>query len=229
MNPADLGLPSTGGNAPRAGGPIPGGAGYFRVPTGIQRFYEYDLYSAAKFDAATNMNGQADTLFFAYNTGGTGPGYGGIQASVSETNMQVAAMAPGNDTYEVTSVAFEVFGNANVAVLLADLRAILRLGVLQWQFGSETTLMIAPVSMIGAGGGIFGFSADTATPATAANNGNGGFWVYSNVIVAIPATQSFTVKCRWGTSGQAAAITLTNATQIRCHLFNQARTAVPIA
>lgn len=228
MNPAEFGAPSTGGNAPRAGGPIPGGGGYFRVPTGIQRFYEYDLYSSARFVIATNMNGLADTRFFSYGIGTAGPGYAAA-SSVSETNAQVAGMAPGNDTYEVTSLAFEIYGNANVAPLINDVRAIMRLGVLQWQFGSETTLQIAPVSMVGAAGGIFGFSADTGTPVTAANNGNGGFWVYSNVIVAIPATQAFALNCRWGSGGQAAAIALVAECQTRAHLFNQARTAVPIA
>jgi hypothetical protein len=225
MNPAELGLPSTG----RAGGPVPGGAGFFRVPTGIQRFYEYDLYSSVRFAAATNMNGQAASRFFSYNLGGPGPGYAGVASSISETNMQVAAMAPGNDTYEVTSLALEVYGDAAVAPLIGDLRTFMRLGILRWNFGGETTLNIAPVSMVGAAGGIFGFSADTGTPVTAANNGNGGFWVYSNVIVAIPATQAFGLVCEWGSAGQAPAINITNASQLRASLFNQARTAIPIA
>ena len=84
-------------------------------------------------------------------------------------------------------------------------------------------------TMIGAGGGIFGFSADTGTPVTVGNNGNGGLWMYQNVVVAIPATQSFSLQCQWGTAGQAGAIALTNATQFRATLFNQARVAVPIA
>ena len=64
---------------------------------------------------------------------------------------------------------------------------------------------------------------------TSLNNGNGGLWMYQNVVVAIPATQSFALQCQWGTSGQVAAIALTNPTQFRATLFNQARVAVPIA
>ena len=143
--------------------------------------------------------------------------------------MQVGSIAPGNETYEVTALSFEIFGDANVAPLHLDIRALMRLGVLFWEFGSTTIMAIAPIPMIGAGGGIFGTTADTATPVTSLNNGNGGLWMYQNVVVAIPATQSFALQCQWGTSGQVAAIALTNATQFRATLFNQARVAVPIA
>lgn len=222
-----LGLPSTGTNAPH-GGRLPGNQGLFAVPTGIQRLYEYGLYSSARFGAAANMNGQPTTRLFAYGLGTQGPGYV-VNSSISETNVQVGAIAPGNETYEVTAISMEVFGDANVAVLLGDLRAIMRLGVVVWEFGNTTFLQVAPVPMIGAGGGIFGFSADAGTPVTVGNNGNGGLWMYQQVVVAIPATQSFALQVQWGSSGQAAAIALTNATQIRGTLFNQARSAVPVA
>ncbi len=224
-----LGLPSTGGSAPRGPTPLPHGQGWFAVPTGIQRLYEYGLYSSGRFAAATNLNGQATTRLFTYAQGTAGPGYAGVVSSVSETNQQVGSMAPGNETYEVTAISFEIFGDGNVAPLIGDVRAFMRLGVLFWEFGSTTVMCIAPVPMVGAGGGIFGFSADTGTPVTQANNGNGGLWMYSNVVVAIPATQSFALQCQWGSAGIAGNTTLTNASQFRATLFNQARVAVPIA
>lgn len=225
-----LGIPSTGGNAPNGpGSKLPGQQGYFSVPTGIQRLFEYGLFSTARYAAATNMNGQQMTRLFSYGQNQVGPGFAGVTSSVSETNVQVGSLAPGNETYEVTALSLEIFGDANVAVLMGDIRAIMRLGVLFWEFGPTTIMPIAPIPMIGAGGGIFGFSADTGTPVTQANNGNGGLWCYQNVVVAIPATQTFAVQIQWGTAGQVAAITLTNATQVRGTLFNQARVAVPIA
>jgi len=225
---ADLGLPSTGGQAPHQIQRL-ANQGLFAVPTGIQRLYEYGLYSTGRFNAATNMNGQAVTRLFSYSQGQAFPGTAGPVASVSETNMQVGSIAPGNETYEVTALSFEIFGDANVAPLHLDIRALMRLGVLFWEFGSTTIMAIAPIPMIGAGGGIFGTTADTATPVTSLNNGNGGLWMYQNVVVAIPATQSFALQSQWGTSGQVAAIALTNPTQFRATLFNQARVAVPIA
>ncbi len=224
----DLGLPSTGGAAPHQIQRL-ANQGLFAVPTGIQRLYEYGLYSAGQFAAATNMTGQATTRLFAYALGQAGPGFAGGVSSVSETNMPVGAIAPGNETYEVTALSFEIHGATNVAPLHLDIRALMRLGVLLWEFGATTIMPIAPIPMIGAGGGIFGATADTGTPTTAFNNGNGGLWMYQNVVVAIPATQSFAIQAQWGTAHQAVAINLTNITTYRVTLFNQARVAIPIA
>lgn len=225
---AALGMPSTGTSAPR-GGLLGVNQGLFAIPTGLQRLYEFGLYSSARFAAAVNLNSQAITRLFSYSITQVGPGYGGVNSSISETNMVVGGFAPGGETYEVSAMSLEIFGDANVAPLIGDVRAIMRLGVLQWEFGLNTVIPISPIPMIGAGGGIFGFTADTATPVTQANNGNGGLWLYQNVVVAIPSTQPFAIQCAWGSAGQAAAISLTNATQLRVTLFNQARNAVPVA
>lgn len=224
-----LGLPSTGGSAPHQGRLLPN-QGLFAVPNAIQRVYEYDLYSSASYGAGSNMAGQATTRLFSYALGAAGPGFAG-NSTISETNMPVGALAPGGETYEVTAIALEIFGNANIAPLIADVRSIMRFGVLYWEFGQTLVLPIAPIPMIGAGGGIFGMTADTGTPVTQPNNGNGGLWMYSNVVVSIPSTQSFAVQVQYGTGGQAAGVAtaLTAITQIRCSLFNQARVAVPIA
>lgn len=222
----DFGLPSTGGSAPHSLNRL-NNQGLFAVPTGIQRLYEYGLFSTARFAAAGSISGTT-TRLFTIGQNGTGQGFT-VQASVSETNMIIGAIAPGNETYEVSAISCEIYGATNVAPLIGDVRLIMRLGVLFWEFGSTTIMGISPVPMIGAGGGIFGFSADTGTPVTQANNGNGGLWMYSTVVVAIPATQSFAVQLQFGTAGQAAALSPSAETQVRVTLFNQARVAVPIA
>ncbi len=223
---SNLGIPTAGGLSPHVLNRLPN-QGLFAVPTGIQRLYEYGLYSSARFAAAATVSGLTVRLF-TYGQGTAGPGYAAV-SSVSETNVQVGSIAPGNETYEVTALSCEIFGDTNVAVLMGDIRLLMRLGVLFWEFGSTTVMAISPIPMIGAGGGIFGFSADTGTPVTQANNGFGGLWSYQNVVVAIPATQAFAVQAQFGTAGQAAALTVTNATQFRVTMFNQARVAVPIA
>jgi hypothetical protein len=225
---SELGVPSTGGSAPHTrGGTL--GYGLFAVPTGIQRLYEFGLFSSGRIAAGVNLNSLATVRLFTYSQTQPGPGYGGVNSSVSETNMVVGGFAPGGETYEVQSCAVELFGDANVAPLAGDLRAMMRLGVVLWEFGLNTVIPISPISMIGAGGGLFGTTADTATPQTVLNNGNGGLWMYQNVVIAIPATQPFAVQFQWGSAGQAAAITLTNASQFRCTLFNMSRNAVPVA
>lgn len=218
-------------NAPGpTSGQIPGGKGYFNVPTGLQRLYEYDLYSSFRYAAATNINGAVKSQFFGYNqSAGTGGSFASV--SLSETNMVIAAMTPGGESYEVSAIAMEILGATNVTPLIADLRAIMRLGVASWNFSNNTLIQVCPIAMIGNGGaGVYGFSADTGTPVTQPNNGNGSsYWVYQNQVICLPATQPWNLQVEWGSGGQTGAITITAEIQIRMHLFNQARTAIAIA
>lgn len=221
-----FGTPS-GGSAPRTT-PLPGNQGYFSVPTGIQRLAEQGLWSTLRFAAGSNVAGFPGRLF---STGLTNTGSGFANPlSISETNMVVGSFVPGGETYDVNAIAAEVYGATNVAPLPADLRLLQRVGILQWEFSSQTTIAISPLSMVGSGGGIFGATADTGTPVTFVNNGNGGLWFYNNVVVSLPATQSWAVLMNCGTAGLASgtAINITAETQVRVTLFNQSRIAVPV-
>lgn len=145
--------------------------------------------------------------------------------------MITGAFVPGGETYDVNGIAAEIYGATSVAPLITDVRACQRLGIFQWEFASQTTIAVSPLSMVGSGGGIYGFSADTGTPVTSANNGNGGYWCYQKIVVALPSTQSWAFLLDFGSGGLASgtAITVTNETQIRVTLFNQSRIAVPVA
>ena len=200
----------------------------FAPPLGVQRLYEFGLYSSYHYAAATNMANLAQSQLFTYTNGGTGVA-GFATASVSETNMYVGSQLPGGESYECAGVAVEVLGGTNAAILMGDLRTIMRLGVVLWQF-TNTYLYIAPIPMVGAAGGIYGFSADSGTPVTVGNNGNGNnYWIYNNLVVVIPALQQFTLVIQWGNAGQAGAMALTAAVDIRITLFNNARSAVAAA
>ena len=221
---AALGVPSTTASS----GYLPD-QGLFHVPTGIQRVYEWGLYSSYRFGAAVSLLSLGTPRLFQLSQNQTGQGYLS-PLSISETNMVVGAIAPGDDSYQVSAISCEMYGSTNVAPLPGDIRLLQRVGVLYWTFGNTLQLPISPLSMIGAGSGIFGATADTGTPVTFANNGNGStLWTYQRVIVAIPATQSFGMQVQIGSAGQAAALSPTAETQIRITLFNQARSAVPMA
>jgi predicted aldo/keto reductase-like oxidoreductase len=78
----------------------------------VQRIYEYDLYSTFRVPAAGAL-AQPSRLFV---TGINNQGQGFANPlTVSETNMQVGAIAPGNETYEVSAIAAEIFGAAALA------------------------------------------------------------------------------------------------------------------
>jgi hypothetical protein len=227
MASPNLGLPSTGGNSPRSM-PLPGNQGYFSVPTGIQRLAEQGLWSTIRFAAAANVAGFPGRLFATALTQ-QGQGFAN-PLSISETNVVTGSFTPGGETYDVTAISAEIYGATSVAPLVTDIRLLQRVAVFQWEFSSQTIIAISPLSMVGSGGGIYGATADTGTPTTFANNGNGGLWVYQNVVVALPATQSWAILMNCGSAGLASGTSLavTAETQVRVTLFNQSRIAVPV-
>ena len=205
---------------------IPGQGG-FAIPSGVQRLAEMGLWSTYRFPAGTAITGTVPRLF-SVQLGAQGQGFNTAGLSFSETNQQVANQAPGDETYEISAIACEVYGATNVAPLIGDVRLLQRLGAFRWEFGS-VLIDVAPLSMVGAGGGIFGFTADTGTPVTQANNGNCNLWMYSSVVISVPSTQRFALLLPFGTGGQANALAPTAEVQVRCTLFNLSRSAVPVA
>jgi len=220
---ASFGIPGTGrGSNARH---IPGQGG-FAIPSGIQRLAEQGLHSSFRFPAAAAISGTVPRLF-SVQLGAVGQGFA-QQLSISETNQQIANQAPGDETYEISALACEIYGATNVAPLVGDIRLLQRLGVFRWEFGS-VLIDIAPLSMVGSGSGIFGMTADTGTPVTAANNGNGTLWMYQSVVISVPSTQRFALLLALGTAGQAAGLAPTAETHIRVTAFNLSRSAVPVA
>lgn len=224
----DMGLPGSG-----AGGRplqhIPG-QGAFAIPTSVQRIAEQGLWSTTRFPAAVAVTGTTPR-FFSVALGNTGQGFA-VQMSFSETNQLVAGQAPGDETYEISALSAEVYGSVAQGVILGalpgDLRLFQRLGMFRWEFGT-VLIDVAALQMVGSGGGIFGATADTGTPVTFVNNGNGQLWMYSSVVIAIPSTQRFAMQLQCGTGGQAVALAPTAETHIRLTLFNMSRSAVPVA
>lgn len=218
-----FGIPGGGASRPLTHLP---NQGAFAIPTNVQRIAEQGLWSTFRFPAATSISG-TNPRFFSVQLGATGQGFAS-SLSFSETNQQVANQAPGDETYEISAIAAEVLGAPGVEATVNDVRLFQRLGCLRWEFGS-VLIDVAPLSMVGSGGGVFGATANVAAGTTFVNSGNGGLWLYQGVVIAVPSTQRFAQILAVGTGGQAAALAPTNETQIRITLFNMSRIAVPIA
>lgn len=223
MNFGDIGLPGSG--AASSAKYIPG-QGAFSIPTGVQRIAEQGLWSTFRFPAAVAITGTQPRLF-SVQLGAVGQGFGS-SLSFSETNQQVANQCPGDETYEISSLAAEVYGATSVSPLVGDIRLLQRLGAFRWEFGS-VYIDVSPLSMVGSGGGIFGATADAGTPVTFANNGPGTLWMYQSVVISVPSTQRFAMILVFGTGGQAAALAPTAECQVRLTMFNLNRSAVPVA
>lgn len=208
------------------------GQGQFTVPNIAQRVAEQATYSSYRFVGGIAIQGTSDNRLFQVGRNQTGQGFG-TGLSISETNMSTNGMLSGSETFEVSAISCEILGgvtsNAVVAPLLGDIRLFQRICVFQWSFdtGSSTQVMIAPLPFVGAGSGIFGATADTATPATFANNGNGSLWIYQRLVVAVSATQPFAIVAYMGNAGQTTTLAPTNDTILRVSLFNLNRSLLP--
>ena len=209
------------------------GQGQFVVPNIAQRVAEQATYSTYRFPAGTAISSNSDYRFFQVGRSQAGQGFGSTALSISETNLTTNGMLSGSETFEVSAIAAEVVGGVTSGVvqgvLPSDLRLLQRIMVFQWDFtaGSSSQVMIAPLSFVGSGGGIFGATADTGTPTTFVNNGNGGLWIYQRLVVAISATQPFAIVGYTGNAGQTSALAPVGETQVRVSLFNLNRTLLP--
>lgn len=219
------------GGISASGAFIPG-QGQFKIPEIAQRVAEQATYSTFRFQGGLAIQGTSDNRFFQVGRNQIGQGFtSGL--SISETNMATNGMLSGSEAFDVSACSCEILGgvvsNAVVSPLLGDIRLFQRICVFQWDFtsGGSTQVMIAPLPFIGAGSGIFGATADTATPATFANNGNGSLWIYQRLVVSISATQPFSIVGYMGNAGQNTSLAPVNDTILRFSLFNLNRSLLP--
>lgn len=197
------GFPS---NGMAAGG---GGVAPMALPKEIVRIGEQALWSTYKWLDATALANQ-DYIVFSTPLGQPGQGFTG-SLTRAETNLRESSRIPSGYAYNVNGIAIQPYAltgtsaNTLYPVVGADMRNIFANLVLQWYF-LETYIDVAPVSLIGQGGGIFGIGADTGaqdgTGGTriALNNGNGQLWVYTTFPVILPANATYNMVFKWGSS-----------------------------
>lgn len=224
---------------PIAGPPVPGGqrAGW-NVPTFVVREFEQPLWSTFYYADATALVNRTDRVF-AITRGANGQGFpAGTFLSLPETNMEAAGQLPGGLAYDVHAIALQPHYVDNAAftsagmVCAQDLNNILHHLVPAWFF-LQTSIDIAPAILIGAGGGIFGATADTgAVEGTlgsriALNNGGGAVWMYRLFPILLPSKVAFGIDYKWGARAAAVDGGLNNnALLIRAVLLGRAHTAI---
>lgn len=174
------------------------------APTQIQRIGDSALWSTWDFGPTTTALASTQKDYFAAKIGDIAQGY--TRSMVyGDTNMQEGGRIPTLFSYNVIGiaviphVAYPSGAAATAPVPSSDLLNIQNQSALRWDlFG--TTIDICPTSLAGAGGGVFGATADTGLsyggPATAGsavalNNGNGQVWVYRAQSIMMPAGQTF--------------------------------------
>jgi hypothetical protein len=217
-------------------GPIPPVP--FSTPQNIFRFGEQTLWS-------TQLLGQAaaaiaNTTFRVFTTplGQVGQGFtAGL--TIAETNLKEGGRVPAGVAYDVFGVATELTSStalvnavegtitnpASTAGLVTDMLNVQRNSALSWDF-TQTTVDICPVTLAGAGGGLFGAEATTLNNTSVGhmNNGNGGIWMYRKHPVALPGNSTFAIVLRFG----SRAANLVNQMAVRITLLGYYKNVIEI-
>lgn len=204
------------------------------------RYGEQSIWSSQYIPGASTLAGQGFRLF-STQFGQQGQGYTAAGLSLAETNLKLPGQVPGGVAYDVFGVACQILHGsaaadsvsspnmnlpANNGVSIPDLMNILYNGVFSWDF-TQTNVQIAPVMLIGAGGGAFGAVATTqnAVDRGAMQNGNGSIWLYRTYPVALPGTTVFGIVLQFGTRAPALGA---NGIAIRCVLLGYYKNVVEI-
>ena len=183
----------------------------FQTPTNLFRFGEQSIWSTALLPLAI---ANTQTRIFSTANGQVGQGFANA-LSIGETNLKEGGKTPAGVAYDVFGVAAEIVGNstaaetggtvatlnqaANTAALVADALTIQHNAVLSWDF-TQTVIDICPVTLAGAGGGLYGALSTTQnnTAVGHMSNGNGNVWMYRKHPVALPGNSAFGVLIRVG-------------------------------
>ena len=210
------GIPGVPLLSPDGSGPMPPVP--MEQPKNLFRFGEQSIWSTQMHQSAVAI---ANGTFRLFTTPLGQVGQGFTRAlSIAETNLKEGGRIPSGVAYDVfgigAQVASSVGGNGddssssldieNPIVNGAEIAALVNFQnncVLSWDF-TQTQVDIAPLHMIGAGGGTFGVVGQTAVAADAlvnagnVNNGNGAVWLYRKHPVALPGNSTFSVLLRYG-------------------------------
>ena len=154
---------------------------------------------------------------FTTPLGQVGQGFTGA-LSIGETNLKEGGRVPSGVAYDVFGVSTYVIqsdGTAdaagddldvpvNAAIDINNLVNVVNNGILSWDF-TQTQVDIAPIVLVGAGGGAFGVIAaadDAAATFGNCTNGNGSIWLYRKHPVALPGNSTFAIVLRYGSRAE---------------------------
>jgi hypothetical protein len=190
----------------------------FQTPTNLFRFGEQSIWSTAFLSSGAIANTQ--TRIFATANGQVGQGFA-LALSIAETNLKEGGKTPAGVAYDVFGVAAEIVSAstntdqvgttlaqpANTAALVQDALNIQHNVVLSWDF-TQTVIDICPVTLAGAGGGLYGALSTTANNTSVGHmsNGNGNIWMYRKHPVALPGNSAFGVLLRTGSRAAALSV-----------------------
>ena len=205
------------------------------IPKVVQRVTETALWSTFQFANASAVAGTTARTF-QVALGGNGQGLPAA-ASIAETNMREGGRIVNAAAYAVNGCACAPYYDDDQPVDLRDLLNLQNNAILSWQF-IQVEIEIAPISLIGAGGGVFGSTSDvganygTNGSQVALNNGAGNIWMYSHSPILLPSGTTFSLDIKWGSSAvviDGGGVAQASNLRVKNILLGTYRTAVPAA
>ena len=208
----------------------------FEQPKALFRFGEQTLWSTQFISTTTSLANQTFRLFTT-PVGQFGQGFSAGALTISETNLKEGGRVPAGVAFDIFGVSCMVglasadtdAGTINAAIdtqaRVQSLLNIIQNGVLSWDF-TQTQVDIAPISLVGAGGGAFGsVSTGNAADVGHMNNGAGSVWLYRKHPVALPGSSTFSILLRYGSRAAAVA---TNSVYVRVALLGYYKNVIEI-
>jgi len=206
----------------------------FEPPKELFRYGEQSLWSAQALTAGLAVAGTEYRLFSA-GIGQSGQGFAAM--SYAETSLREGGRIPAQQSFDVFGIACHIYHGVSdgssyavptdTSALIGNLLNLQNNSILQWSF-LQTNIDIAPVVMIGAGGGAFGSVSQNAAGSNLGNmnNGAGQIWLYRAAAVALPGQSTFNVILRFGS--YAAAISAANRVAVKISLIGNYKTAMVV-
>tara|TARA_E500000331_G_scaffold336973_1_gene364644 strand:- start:162 stop:836 length:675 start_codon:yes stop_codon:yes gene_type:complete len=218
-----------------SGSPPPVG---FQQPKNLYRFGETALWSTQLL-AANDVIANGSYRLFTTPRGQNGQGFSATPLTIAETSIKEGGRVPSGAAYDVYGIACQLgFADGNTESTFkfdqpvntdAEIAQLLNLhnnGTLAWDF-LQTIVDIAPISVIGGGGGLYGSVATgNAVDSGHMNHGAGSIWLYRKHPVSLPGGSQFSVLLRFGS--KAANIAAGNAAFVKVILYGFYKNVVEI-
>ena len=209
----------------------------FEQPKNLFRYGEQSLWSSQRHAASAAL---ANGTFRLFTTplGQVGQGFAS-GLTIAETSLKEGGRIPAGVAFDAYGVSCLVATGltaqtvltlatpVNTVETITDLINVQNNGVLSWDF-VQTAVDIAPLHLIGAGGGAFGAISTTANNVSVGqlNNGAGSIWMYRKHPISLPGNSTFSILLRYGAN--AAAVGATNDVVLKVALFGYYKTAIEI-
>lgn len=226
--------------------PPPGPSAIYEQPKNVFRYGEQSIWSTQFLAAGQEIAGGSFPLF---RTPLSRNGQGALRPlTIAETNIKLGGRVPNGVAYSVYGISAEYYnGDAGTdasgtdidvpinaqtgAGSIQNLVNCINSGLLTWEF-TQTKVDVAPLHLIGSGGGGFGaFAMDDAGAGALASSGTvqsgpGTIWTYRYHPVELPGDTTFGMLLRFGSRAEAID---TSLTLVRVTLFGFYQNVVEIS